>query len=56
VVQWNGLNRTTRYVDEATLQVDIPASDIAAAGTAKVRVINPAPGGGASAAVSLTIL
>jgi trimeric autotransporter adhesin len=56
VVRVRGANRTTRYVDSKTLQVDIPASDIAIAGTAKITVVNPAPGGGVSAALSLPIL
>jgi hypothetical protein len=55
VARWNGSNRTTRYVDGGTLAVDIPALDIAAAGTAKITVVNPIPGGGVSAAVGLTI-
>jgi Beta-propeller repeat len=55
VVQWNGSNRTTRFVDAGTLVVDIPASDIAVPGTAKITVTNPAPGGGKSGAVKLGI-
>ena len=56
VVQWNGVNRTTQFVDSGTLSVDIPASDVAVAGTAKVRVVNPAPGGGPSPALTLPVL
>ena len=56
VVQWNGVNRTTQYIDAGTLLVDIPASDIALVGTAKVKVVNPGPGGGAAAALVFMIL
>jgi hypothetical protein len=55
VVQWNGSNRTTRFVDGGTLMVDIPASDIAVSGTAKITVANPAPAGGKSPVVKLGI-
>ena len=55
VAQWNGADRTTRWIDASTLTVDIPAGDIASPGTAKVSVINPAPGGGKSNSAALTI-
>ena len=54
-VRWNGANRTTTFVSGTQLSVAIPGSDIAAAGTAQVTVVNPAPGGGTSAALSFTI-
>ena len=54
VVQWNGSNRTTKWLSALKLVADIPASDIAAAGTAHVTVVNPTPGGGKSAPVSVT--
>jgi hypothetical protein len=37
------------------LRAAIPASDIATAGTAQVTVFTPAPGGGTSNALTLTI-
>jgi uncharacterized protein YdgA (DUF945 family) len=55
VVQWNGASRTTTYVSATQLTAAIPATDIAAAGTASVTVFNPAPGGGTSNAQSFTI-
>jgi hypothetical protein len=55
VVQWNGLNRTTRFMDAGTLVVDIPASDIKVSGTAKITVTNPTPAGGKSVAIKLGI-
>ena len=53
VVQWNGSARTTTFVSATQLTAAIPASDIAAAGTAQVRVANP--GGGTSNALTFTI-
>lgn len=54
-VQWNGSNRITTFGSDTQLTAQIPAQDIAAAGTATVRVVNPAPGGGASNSVNFTI-
>ncbi|MGB6431748.1 MAG: beta-propeller fold lactonase family protein [Candidatus Acidiferrales bacterium] len=48
VVRWNGADRPTTFVDGTALTAQISASDIAAAGTAAVTVLNPAPGGGSS--------
>ncbi len=55
VVQWNGAARPTTFVNGGQVQAAIPASDIAAPGTAQVRVVNPAPGGGTSNALPFTI-
>jgi YD repeat-containing protein len=55
VVRWNGGDRTTTFVSGTELQAQIAAADIAAAGTASVTVVNPAPGGGASNAGTFTI-
>jgi len=54
-VQWNGASRTTTYVSATQLTASIPASDVAAAGTADVTVVNAAPGGGTSNAQTFTI-
>jgi sugar lactone lactonase YvrE len=40
VVQWNGSDRPTSFVNSSQLSVAIPASDIARAGTASIAVIN----------------
>jgi len=53
VVRWNGLNRTTTFVTSSQLRAAIPASDIAAPGTASITVASP--GGAISNAVTLTI-
>ncbi len=55
IVQWNGGNRRTTYVDPTKLTAEIPAIDIANAGTASVTVFNPGPGGGVSNALTFTI-
>jgi len=55
VVRWKGENRTTTYVSSTQLTAAITLADIATAGTASVTVFNPAPGGGASDAVSFAV-
>ncbi len=54
-VQWNGSVRSTQFLDSTKLTVAIPASDVAAQGTAQVTVVNPAPSLGPSAAAAFTI-
>jgi hypothetical protein len=54
-VQWNGHDRTTKFVNSSQLIAYIPASDIAAAGTPQVTVVNPAPAGGASAPLAFNV-
>ncbi len=55
VVRWNGANRTTQFVNANQLTADIPAADVASAGSATVTVFNPAPGGGTSNGQTFTI-
>ncbi len=55
-VQWKGVNRTTTFVSPTVLTASIPASDIAATGTAAVTVVNPSPGGGTSNALNFSII
>lgn len=55
VVQWNGANRPTTFVSATQLTAQIPASDLATAGTANVTVFNPAPGGGTSTVQTFSI-
>ncbi len=55
VVRWNGSNRTTTYVNSTRLTASVTSGDIAATGTASVTVLNPAPGGGVSNAVSFVV-
>lgn len=55
VVNWNGNPRTTNLVSASQLTATISASDIAVASTASITVINPAPGGGKSNTVFLSV-
>jgi peptidoglycan/xylan/chitin deacetylase (PgdA/CDA1 family) len=55
VVRWNNSDRATTYVSDTQLTASISAADIASIGTAKVKVFNPAPGGGTSGQLSLSI-
>ena len=50
IVRWAGANRTTTFVNATTITASIPASDLTAPRYADITVVNPAPGGGASAA------
>jgi len=55
VVAWNGTNCATTYVNSSQLTCQIPASNIAAVGTAQITVFTPAPGGGTSNSIALNI-
>jgi YVTN family beta-propeller protein len=55
IVRWNGSVRPTTSDAINGLIAQIPASDIAAAGTALVTVFNPAPGGGSSNSLTFTV-
>jgi subtilisin family serine protease len=55
VVRWNGADRPTTFVSSTQLSAAIPATDLAAGGTAQVTVFSPAPGGGTSSALPFTI-
>jgi hypothetical protein len=48
VVTWNGRALATHFVNGTQLTAAVPASEIAAAGTASVMIASPAPGGGIS--------
>jgi 6-phosphogluconolactonase (cycloisomerase 2 family) len=55
VVQWNGSNRSTVFVNGSQVTAQISATDIATPGTAAVTVFNPAPGGGSSNTSTFTV-
>ena len=55
VVKWNGSARATTVVSGAQLKATIFSTDIAKAGTAWVKVVNPSPGGGTSNVAFLEI-
>ncbi len=52
---WNGSNRTTTFVSPTRVDAQITLADIAVAGSALVRVVNVAPGGGTSNSQTFTI-
>jgi subtilisin len=54
VVRWNGVTKATTLVSTTKLQAVIPATDVSV-GTAAVSVFNPAPGGGSSATLTVTV-
>jgi|HubBroStandDraft_6_1064221.scaffolds.fasta_scaffold99064_1 hypothetical protein len=54
-VTWNGAALTTAYVSPTQLNVYVPYTDIASAGTASIVVSNPIPGGGKAAALTFTV-
>jgi len=56
VVRFNGSDRVTTYFSSTQLQAQILASDIAVDGSFPVTVFNPAPGGGLSNSVNLSVL
>lgn len=55
VVHWNGAPRTTHFVSASQLTADISAADIASPGTAQVKVVSEAPGGGQTAELTFRI-
>jgi trimeric autotransporter adhesin len=54
-VTWNDTSLTTAYVSSTQLNVYVPYTDIAAAGTAEIVVKNASPGGGKATALTFTI-
>ncbi len=55
VVKWAGSVRTTTFVSATEITAIINAADVAKAGTFKVTVTNPAPGGGTSAGSNFAV-
>ncbi len=55
VVNWAGSARTTTYVSATELTAVINAANVAKAGTYRVTVTNPVPGGGTSAGLNFTV-
>jgi YVTN family beta-propeller protein len=55
VIQWNGMALTTTFLSGTQISALVPSSDIAIAGGASITSFNPAPGGGISNALGLTI-
>ncbi len=55
IVNWAGSPLSTTYVSGTELTAPVSAADVAKAGTVKVTVTNPVPGGGTSASRTFTI-
>ena len=53
--QWNGAKVFTTYQNATTLSTTINAPLLASAGSGSITVMNPAPGGGTSTAVTFTV-
>ena len=51
----NGTSRSTTFISATQLGAAIPASDLTVGTYLSVTVFNPAPGGGTSAALTLTV-
>jgi hypothetical protein len=54
VAEWNGFPLATADISGSTLVILIPAADTASAGTGRITITNPAPGGGTSSEVTFT--
>jgi hypothetical protein len=55
VVRWNNQDRATSFINDTQLGVTLQASDVNVAGKAQVSVFNPAPGGGVSNTLEVSI-
>lgn len=55
VVEVNGSARTTTFINSTQVSVALPTSDFVAAGSLSITAVNPTPGGGTSAASSLSV-
>src|SRR5215813_6947567 len=55
VAQWNQNTRPTTFVSSTQLQVALTTADLATGSTGQITIMNPAPGGGASGASTLTV-
>ena len=55
VVQWNGVAKTTSFVNGTQVKAAITQADLATQGTRAVTVVNPTPGGGTSGGVNFTV-
>lgn len=56
VVQFNGADRPTTFIDETHVQVMLTTADFALPGEAGLTAVNPAPGGGPSNTLSFTVV
>ncbi len=55
VVFYDSTALSTTFMNDTVVQATVPSGLVTAEGTAQVFVVNPTPGGGASAAATFTI-
>ncbi|HEY6073018.1 MAG TPA: DUF4214 domain-containing protein, partial [Anaerolineales bacterium] len=55
VIQWNGADRNTTFVNNSQLTAQISAADVVALGSVAIAVRNPQPGGGLSNSAAFTV-
>ncbi len=55
-VEWNGTPLMSSWISAAQMTATIPTSNLSAAGSAQVTVVNASPGGGTSGGQTFTIL
>jgi hypothetical protein len=55
VVQWDGADLSTTFVNTSQLTALVPASDDATAGNGSITVFTPSPGGGTSGSVAFPV-
>jgi hypothetical protein len=55
IVDWNGTPLSTKFVSAIQLTAEVPAAHVFIAGTARITVVNPSPGGGSSDPALFTI-
>lgn len=53
--QINGSSRPTTFINTTQLSVALTAADLSASGSLSIKIVNPAPGGGTSAAASVPV-
>ena len=56
IIKWNGVARTTTFVSATQLTTAVAATEIRQSALINVTVLNPAPGGGESAAQIFTVI
>ena len=54
-VEWNGSARPSHVISGTRITAEISASDVATPGPVQITVVNPAPGGGASAPLTFVV-
>ena len=56
VIDVNGSARTTTFINSTQVSAALPSSDFSAAGNLSITAVNPAPAGGTSSAITLSVV